>query len=80
MHANEIPPLRLFKYVSPAFFHTAGTRLIAGRELTWTDVYGLRPVVMVSENLARELWGTPSAASESESASFPERRGGRWSA
>jgi len=60
--ANEIPPLQFFKYVSPAFFHTAGTRIIAGRELTWTDVYGLRPVVMLSENLARELWGSPSAA------------------
>ena len=39
---------------------TAGTRLIAGRELTWDDVYGLRPVVMVSENLAREEWGSPA--------------------
>jgi predicted permease len=59
---GEIPPLRLYKYVSPAFFHTAGTRLVAGRDLTWTEVYGFRPVVMLSENLARELWGTPSAA------------------
>jgi predicted permease len=60
--AGEIPPLRLFKYVSPAFFRTTGTRMVAGRELTWTEVYGLRPVAMVSENLARELWGTPAAA------------------
>jgi predicted permease len=59
---GEIPPLRLFKYVSPEFFHTTGTRLVAGRELTWTEVYGFRPVAMVSENLARELWGSPSAA------------------
>jgi predicted permease len=59
---GEIPPLRLYQYVSPGFFHTAGTRLIAGRDLTWTELYGLRPVVMLSENLARELWGTPSAA------------------
>ena len=59
---GEIAPLRLYKYVSPDFFRTAGTRLVAGRELTWTEVYGLRPVVMISENLAREMWGTPSAA------------------
>jgi putative ABC transport system permease protein len=58
----EIPPLRLFKHVSPGLLETAGTRIIAGRELTWTEVYGLRPVVLVSENLAREMWGTPSAA------------------
>jgi predicted permease len=56
------PPVRAFKYASPGFFKTAGTRLVAGRELTWTEVYGLRPVVVVSENLARELWGTPAAA------------------
>jgi hypothetical protein len=55
-------PVRLFKYASPGFFRTAGTRLIAGREIAWTEVYDLRPVVVVSENLARELWGTPSAA------------------
>jgi predicted permease len=57
-----MPPLRLYKYISPGFLHTAGTRLIAGREFTWDEVYGLRPVVMISENLAREMWGTPSAA------------------
>jgi predicted permease len=59
---GAIPPLRLFKYVSPDFFLTAGTRIVAGRGLTWTEVYGQQPVVMVSENLAREMWGTPSAA------------------
>ena len=56
------PPMRSFKYASPGFFRTAGTRLVAGREMTWTEVHGLRPVVMISENLARELWGTPAAA------------------
>jgi predicted permease len=56
------PPVRLFKYASPGFFQTAGTRLLAGREITWTEVYALRPVVTISENLARELWGTARAA------------------
>jgi predicted permease len=60
--ADQIPPLRLFKNVSPGFFRTVGTKMVAGRELTWTEIYGFRPVAMVSENLARELWGTPSAA------------------
>ena len=59
---GEIPPLRLYKHVSPGFFESSGTRIIAGRELTWSEVYGRRPVVMVSENLAREMWGAPSAA------------------
>ena len=59
---SDSGPVRLFKYASPGFFRTAGTRVIAGREMTWTEVYDLKPVVVVSDNLARELWGTPSAA------------------
>jgi predicted permease len=61
-HLGDDSPLRLFKYVAPGFFHTSGTRMVAGRELTWTDIYGRRPVVIISENLAREWWGSPSAA------------------
>jgi predicted permease len=59
---NTIPPLRLYKYLSPGLLQTAGTKLAAGREMTWSEIYGLQPVVMVSENLARELWGSPAAA------------------
>jgi predicted permease len=59
---SDTQPVRLFKYASPGFFHTAGTRVVAGREITWTEVYSLRPVVLISENLARELWATPAAA------------------
>ena len=55
-------PMRLYNYVSPGYFHTAGTRLVAGRDFTWTDIYGLRPIGIVSEGLARELWGSPNAA------------------
>ena len=57
-----IAPLRLYKNISPGLLQTAGTRLVAGREMTWSEVYALQPVVLVSENLAREMWGTPSAA------------------
>jgi len=39
-----------------------GNRLIAGREFTWTDTYQHRPVAMLSENLARELWQDPQRA------------------
>jgi predicted permease len=61
-YEGEDTPLRLYNYVSPGYFHTAGTRIVAGRDLAWSDIYGLRPVGMVSEGLARELWGSPSAA------------------
>jgi len=56
------PPLRWFRYVAPGFFRTIGTRLVAGRDFTWTDFDELRPVVVISENLARELWREPHAA------------------
>ena len=59
---GELPPLRRFKFVAPGFFHTMGTRLIAGRDLTWTDIYDRRNVAMISENMARELWRDPAAA------------------
>jgi hypothetical protein len=39
-----------------------GNSLIAGRDFTWTDVYDKRPVAMVSENMARELWRDPARA------------------
>jgi predicted permease len=55
-------PLRLFHFISPGFLPTSGTRLIAGRDFDWNDLYNVRPVAIVSENLARELWGAPSAA------------------
>ncbi len=68
---NEIPPLRMYQYPSPGFFRTAGTRLIAGRELTWDEIYGGRPVVLLSESLARETWGAPSAAIGKRIREFP---------
>ena len=55
-------PLRVFTAVSPGYFQTAGIRLIAGRDFSWTDLYEQRPAILVSENLARELWGGASAA------------------
>jgi len=59
---GELPSVRRFKFVSPDLFRTLGTPLVAGRDFTWTDLHGRRPVAVVSENLARELWGTPTAA------------------
>ncbi len=70
-YPNGEAPLRRFEDISPGFLHTTGTRLVAGREFTWTDVYNLRPMVMVSENLARELWGTPVAAVGKRLREFP---------
>jgi putative ABC transport system permease protein len=59
---GQIPPVRAFRYISPGFLKTEGTPLIAGHDFTWTDVYEKRHVAMVSENMAREMWGSPAAA------------------
>jgi predicted permease len=61
-YAGEVAPLRLFNDVSPGLFRTAGTKIVAGHEFTWPDIYDRLPVVIVSENLAREIWGSPAAA------------------
>ena len=60
--AAEIPPLRIFQSISPGLFETIGARLVAGRDFTWTDLVERRPAVIVSENFAREVFGSPSAA------------------
>ena len=60
--ASKIPPIRSFKFLSPGLLKTMGNTLVAGRDFTWEDAYDKRPVALVSENLAREPWGQPSAA------------------
>jgi predicted permease len=55
-------PLQLYNYVSPGYFQTMGTRQVAGRDFTWDDLEQVRPMIMVSENFARENWGSAQAA------------------
>jgi len=59
---GELPPLSLEKFVSPGFFKTMGVPLVAGRDITWQEELEKRPVVIVSENLARNYWGSSAAA------------------
>jgi predicted permease len=59
---GQLPPLRWFKFVAPRFFETMGTRLVAGRDFNWAEINDRRPVAMISENMAREMWHDPRAA------------------
>jgi len=70
-YEGDNPPMRLYNYVSPEYFRTAGTRLIAGRDFTWAEIYGVRPIGIFSESLARELWGSPNAAIGKRFRQFP---------
>jgi putative ABC transport system permease protein len=55
-------PLRRFKFMTPGYLATVGTPLIAGRDFTWEDLYSKNLVAIVSENLAKEDWGSAQSA------------------
>jgi predicted permease len=55
-------PSRQIRFVSPGMFRTLGTPLIVGGDFTWIDIHDKRDVAILSENLAREMWGSPTAA------------------
>ena len=59
---SQVPPIRQFKFVSPGYVQTMGASMVAGRDFTWAETYGLQRVTMVSEALARELWNQPASA------------------
>lgn len=72
------PPVRYNKPVSPGWFHTMGTRLVAGREFTWADIDAGGKVAVISANLARELWGEPAAAIGKRVRESPPDAPGIW--
>jgi len=47
---GKLPPLRRFKSITPGYLSAMGSRLIAGRDLSWTEIYNKTPVALVSEN------------------------------
>jgi predicted permease len=59
---GALPPLRRYKNVGPGYFETLGNPVIAGRSITWAEIYERRPVVVVSGTIAREYWNEPSRA------------------
>jgi putative ABC transport system permease protein len=62
MPEGRIPPLRRHKWIGQNYFATMGNPIVAGRDITWADVHNRRPYAVLSENLARELFGDPQAA------------------
>jgi predicted permease len=59
---GKLPPMRRYKFIAPGFLSTLGNPLITGRDFTWNDLYSLKPAAIVTENMAREFWGSPQAA------------------
>jgi predicted permease len=59
---RTMAPIRRHKRVAPGYFETMGNPVLAGRDIAWTDIDQGRPVVVVSENLARQYWKDPVQA------------------
>lgn len=59
---GQLPALRRFQFISPGYLAAMGVPLIAGRDYSWNDDFQKLPVAIVSENLAREMWGSPRNA------------------
>jgi predicted permease len=60
--SGRMPPIRRFKWTSENYFRTMGNHMVAGRGISWTDIYAAANVVVVSENFARLYWKQPAAA------------------
>lgn len=59
---DQMPPNRAFHSLSPGLLAAQGTRLVAGRDFSWVDVFNQRDVALISENMARENWGDAANA------------------
>ena len=55
-------PARRWIRVSPGYFAAVGTRMIAGRDVTWNDIETGGRVAVISEDFARELAAEPGGA------------------
>jgi predicted permease len=76
---GQIPPIRRYKFLAPGYFQTLGSRMVAGRDLTWADIEDRNKVVILSETLARAEFGTAEAAvGERVRQSFGEAAEGGW--
>ena len=60
--AGQMPLMRRHKWIGPGYFAGMGNRIVAGRDLTWADIYNRTPVALISENLAREYYKSPGDA------------------
>ena len=68
---GQVPPIRRFVWTVPGHFEAMGIPVVAGRDLSWEDFEVRRPVVVLSESLAREVWGDPAAALGERVATIP---------
>jgi predicted permease len=61
-YSSSDAPVHRFRFVAPGYFKTLGTPFVAGRDISWNDIYKKVPVAIVSEKTAREHWHNASGA------------------
>ncbi len=59
---GEEDPRARFRTISPGFFSALGVPIVAGRDFTDADRRDSEPVVIISESVARRMFGTPRGA------------------
>lgn len=59
---NTLPPVRRMRSISPGLPAVLGKPLVAGRDFRWDEIDRDNSVVIVSENMSREVWGSPQGA------------------
>ena len=59
---GQSPRIRRFKWVGGNYPETIGDPVVAGRSISWDDIQERARVVMITESIAREVWGDPSRA------------------
>ncbi len=60
--ADQIPPMRRYRWISPNYFETMENPIKAGRSFTWADLEARSKVAIISETLAKQVWGDPAKA------------------
>jgi predicted permease len=59
---EALPQTRRHNYIGAGYLETLQIPLRAGRSFTWQDIHNRIPAALVSENLAREYWGSAEEA------------------
>jgi predicted permease len=70
--ASEPSATHQHKWIGGGYFETLRVPVLAGRALTWDDAHQRAPVAMVSESLARQMWGSANAAIGKKIAARPD--------
>lgn len=58
--SNSALETRLYS-TSPDYLHAAGTKLVRGRDFSWTDTASAPAVAIVNDTFSRKLWGNADA-------------------